>query len=273
MRAKHLVRIPVPLLALALALAAVVPLSAAAKQNDFPPTVRTDAAPRSASPYDYVDLGDSASEQAHNLSASPSSSTSVEAGRTRRYAGFGVANAYGNDFFASPPAAPPPGPWDAFNLAPAGRTVAPVAVYTTTGTVTNAGGVLTGGTSTITGTGSSVTLDFGKEVGGFVSLHFASGTSAGQTVGLTYSEWSTYVSTTTSDGSNGGSNTEPPVQYAVTPGGGVDTQTAVPTAGAGTNTSTTLAASALAGATTVQVASSTLLGAIKAHPNSPDLLT
>jgi hypothetical protein len=169
----------------------------------------------------------------------------------------------GHDFFAQPPASAPPGPWDAFNLAPASRTVQPVAVYRTTGTVGNANGVLSGGTTTITGSGSSVTLDFGKEVGGFVSLHFGSSTSAAQSVGLTYSEWSTYVSTTTSDGSNGGSNSEPPVQYAVTPGSGIDTETSVPTAGAGTNTSTTLSVAVPAGATTMQVASTSLLSAGK----------
>jgi hypothetical protein len=153
----------------------------------------------------------------------------------------------------------PAGPWDAFNYSPASRTVRPVAVYATTGTVTKPSAVLSGGATSITGTGSSLTLDFGKEVGGFVSLHFASTTSPSQSVGLTYSEWSTYVSSTKSDGSNGGSNNEPPVQYAATPGSGVDTQTDVPTAGGGTNTSTTLAASVAAGATRFQVASTALL--------------
>ncbi|WP_156891224.1 family 78 glycoside hydrolase catalytic domain [Agromyces subbeticus] len=37
--------------------------------------------------YDHVDLGDSASEQAHGLTASSSSGTNTEAGLTRRYAG------------------------------------------------------------------------------------------------------------------------------------------------------------------------------------------
>ena len=38
-------------------------------------------------PLDHVDLGIAASEQAHDLTASPSSGTSTEAGLTRRYAG------------------------------------------------------------------------------------------------------------------------------------------------------------------------------------------
>ncbi|MCS5719863.1 glycoside hydrolase family 78 protein [Herbiconiux sp. CPCC 205763] len=44
-------------------------------------------APLPAIVYDHVDLGDSASEQAHGLTASSSSGTNSEAGLTRRYAG------------------------------------------------------------------------------------------------------------------------------------------------------------------------------------------
>jgi alpha-L-rhamnosidase len=43
---------------------------------------------------DQVDLGDGPSEQAHHLSASPTSGTNVEAGLTRRYTHQGVAGAY-----------------------------------------------------------------------------------------------------------------------------------------------------------------------------------
>jgi alpha-L-rhamnosidase len=52
-----------------------------------------------ANAIDYVDLGDSGSESAHALAAAPSSATSVEAGRTRRYSGMNV-----------------PGSWFEFNL-------------------------------------------------------------------------------------------------------------------------------------------------------------
>lgn len=50
-------------------------------------TARVELAPVPATPYDRVDLGNSASEQAHGLTAAPSSGTSSEAGLTRRYAG------------------------------------------------------------------------------------------------------------------------------------------------------------------------------------------
>jgi hypothetical protein len=49
--------------------------------------VEIDPDPAVAPGYDRIDLGDSASEQAHALTASLSSGTSPEAGLTRRYAG------------------------------------------------------------------------------------------------------------------------------------------------------------------------------------------
>ncbi|MDA0183817.1 family 78 glycoside hydrolase catalytic domain [Solirubrobacter phytolaccae] len=50
-------------------------------------TARVELAPLPTTPYDRIDLGNSASEQAHGLTAAPSSGTSPEAGLTRRYAG------------------------------------------------------------------------------------------------------------------------------------------------------------------------------------------
>ncbi|MEV7399376.1 alpha-L-rhamnosidase C-terminal domain-containing protein [Streptomyces sp. NPDC091267] len=129
----------------------------------------------------------------------------------------------------------PAGRWDAYNLSPASRTVRPVAVYATTGTVEGAASLTSrhgSGTARLTGSGSSVTLDFGKEVGGFVALDVAAGSDGGRLVGLTYSELSTYVSPSASDGSNGGSNDEPAVRYAAPPGGRVDTSKDTPVAGA-----------------------------------------
>src|SRR4051794_12659192 len=126
-------------------------------------------------------------------------------------------------------AAAPPGPWDAFNLSPASRTVQATGVLKSGGDVTNATGATTGGVTTI-GPGGYVTLDFGKEVGGFARLHFAPG-SAAPTVGLTYYEWSTYASPTSSDASNGASNNEPPVIYPAPAGGAIDTGSTQPVPG------------------------------------------
>ncbi|SEF68124.1 alpha-L-rhamnosidase [Actinacidiphila yanglinensis] len=135
---------------------------------------------------------------------------------------------------ASAGRAAPSGPWDAFKLSPASRTVTPVAVHATTGSVANSGDLVrkSGSAATrLSEAGSSVTLDFGQETGGYVTLTFGDTSDADQRVGLTYSELSTYVSTTSSDGSNGGSNNEPPVCYTAEPAGRISTQTSVPVSG------------------------------------------
>src|SRR3954454_22061259 len=98
----------------------------------------------------------------------------------------GAALAGGPAILAAPAqAAAPPGPWDAFNLAPASRTVSPVGVLKTSGDVANAGGLTNGGVTSL-GPTPSVTLDFGKEVGVRTRLHVSPG-SAAPTVALTYS--------------------------------------------------------------------------------------
>jgi Bacterial alpha-L-rhamnosidase 6 hairpin glycosidase domain/Bacterial alpha-L-rhamnosidase C-terminal domain len=130
--------------------------------------------------------------------------------------------------------AAPHGTWDAFNLSPATRTVSPAAVHATTGSVSHPSYLVTKSGSAharLSGAGASVTLDFGQEVGGHVTLTFGDATDADQTVGLTYSELSTYVSPTASDGSNGGSDNEPAVCYTAEPGGRISTRTSVPVAG------------------------------------------
>jgi len=136
------------------------------------------------------------------------------------------------------PTRAPSGRWDTFNLSPRTRTLRPVAVFRTAGTVDRPEALATGGraparTTRLRGAGSAVTYDFGQEVGGYVTLAVAPGSETNQTVGLTYSELSTYVSSDSSDGSNGGSNDEPAVQYTAPPGGTVATATDVPVAGAG----------------------------------------
>src|SRR6266568_1090723 len=64
-------------------------------------------------------------------------------------------------------------PWDAYNYAPSTHTLAPVAIYTTTGSVSNPTNLLAGNATRLNGNSSSVTVDFGKEVGGIVTLSFA----------------------------------------------------------------------------------------------------
>lgn len=82
---------------------------------------------------------------------------------------------------------------DPNNLAPASRTLKPVSVHSTVGTVTTPGNLVTGGSARLSGKHSYVVLDFGKEVGGLVSLGFAGAGDAGQRVGLAFSETAAYV--------------------------------------------------------------------------------
>jgi len=103
-------------------------------------------------------------------------------------------------------------PWDAYNFSPQTRTVTPVAVQSTTGSVTNASGALSGASTRLSGTGSTVTFDFGKDVSGLVTLHFAA-SDGPQHVGLAFNESSQYVSTT-SDASTGGPRSRDGALYA-----------------------------------------------------------
>ncbi|MEU6852902.1 trehalase family glycosidase [Actinacidiphila alni] len=82
---------------------------------------------------------------------------------------------------------------DAYIYAPHSRTLAPVAVQGTSGSVSAPGNVLSGASTRISGTNSFLVLDFGKEVGGLVTLKFAGASGAGQRVGLAFSESSLYV--------------------------------------------------------------------------------
>jgi hypothetical protein len=99
-------------------------------------------------------------------------------------------------------AAPPPGAIEALNLSPTSRTVRPTAVQGTSGSVTNPQNVLSGQPSRLSGTNTSITVDFGKEVGGIATLSFGA-TSGGQRVGLAFTESSLYIGRT-SDASSGG---------------------------------------------------------------------
>jgi hypothetical protein len=114
-------------------------------------------------------------------------------------------------------ATPDSHPWDAYNYAPASRTMTAKSIYRTTGSVSDPGAVLDGKATTLTGPGSSITLDFGEEVGGLVTLHATSATDAGQQLGLAFTESSQYVGTS-SDASNGGGGPDGSITADLTPG-------------------------------------------------------
>src|SRR5688572_12522381 len=65
---------------------------------------------------------------------------------------------------------------DAYNFAPSSRTVAPVAVFSTSGSVTNPASLLSNVPATLAGAGAQIVLDFGVEVGGILSIEFGNTT-------------------------------------------------------------------------------------------------
>ncbi|MFC9614589.1 trehalase family glycosidase [Streptomyces sp. NPDC056938] len=103
-------------------------------------------------------------------------------------------------------------PWDVYNYSPQSRTLKPVAIHSTVGSVTDASAALSGKSTRLSGTGSAVTFDFGKDVSGLVTLHFAA-SDGPQRVGLAFNESSQYVGTT-SDASTGGPRSRDGALYA-----------------------------------------------------------
>ena len=75
-----------------------------------------------------------------------------------------------------------------FNLSPSSRTLTPVAVERVQGAVSSSEQILSGGATTLNGSGSYIVLDFGKEVGGIPSLQFGDVSDSAQTVFLAFSE-------------------------------------------------------------------------------------
>ncbi len=91
---------------------------------------------------------------------------------------------------------------DKYNYAPSTRTLKPIAVQGMMGSIVNPNNVLNGDATAIVGNGSYLVLDFGKEVGGVISLTFAASSDAEQSVGVAFSESLPYVGPS-SDQSNG----------------------------------------------------------------------
>jgi len=77
-------------------------------------------------------------------------------------------------------------------------------VFSSSGSVTNPKNVLTGKATTLAGKGTQIVLDFGKEVGGILSLQL-SAASGNQSVGVAFSESSLYVGPNSDNSAGGGS--------------------------------------------------------------------
>ncbi|KAJ6555942.1 Six-hairpin glycosidase [Mycena capillaripes] len=96
----------------------------------------------------------------------------------------------------------PKGPWDAFNYAPKSKTVYAAAIREVEGTVTNPQGLVNNaGSATFTGQGTWLTLDFGVEVGGLISLNFDS-VGANSSIALSFTESPSFIRPTASDDSS-----------------------------------------------------------------------
>ncbi|KAI1360083.1 alpha-L-rhamnosidase [Xylaria arbuscula] len=93
-------------------------------------------------------------------------------------------------------------PYQEYILAPTTRILSPVSIYQTGGDVQNAAallnsnelGVQCNGSTTFSGNGSYVTLDFGKNIAGGVSFHVDAVSGSNDSIGFTFSESSMYIS-------------------------------------------------------------------------------
>ncbi|KAJ6510829.1 glycoside hydrolase family 78 protein [Mycena sanguinolenta] len=96
----------------------------------------------------------------------------------------------------------PPGPWDAFNFAPASKIVKPVSVRTISGDVRGAAGLVQNSEAqaTFTGNSSFVVLDWGKEVGGILSITINDATPSSQ-LSFSFTESAEFISPNQSDDS------------------------------------------------------------------------
>ncbi|KAF3761697.1 family 78 glycoside hydrolase [Cryphonectria parasitica EP155] len=101
-------------------------------------------------------------------------------------------------------------PYSDYILAPANRTISPASIYSTSGNVTNAAGVTTSGNGpTILGPGSYITFDYGKNVGGVVSVTAGETSDPSANVTLSYAESSYFISANSSDAMHDGAATVP----------------------------------------------------------------
>ncbi|KAJ7466205.1 Six-hairpin glycosidase [Mycena galericulata] len=94
----------------------------------------------------------------------------------------------------------PSGPWDAFNFAPKSRTVYATSIRETEGTVAKANALVNNAGSATLSPGAWVTLDFGVEVGGLISLNFDT-VAENSSIALSFTESPEFIRPTASDDS------------------------------------------------------------------------
>ncbi|KAJ5953589.1 hypothetical protein N7454_000485 [Penicillium verhagenii] len=114
-------------------------------------------------------------------------------------------------------------PYEEYILAPSSRTLTPASVYQVNGSVTNAKSLTksSGDGATFDGI-SSVTLDFGKNVAGLVSLDVSSASLSSAFLSVTFTESNLWVSSEYSD-ATGNSGFDKPLWFNVGKGAGTYT--------------------------------------------------
>ncbi|MGB6727771.1 MAG: trehalase family glycosidase [Terracidiphilus sp.] len=105
-----------------------------------------------------------------------------------------------------------------YNLSPSSRTLTPVTVVETHGQVMSPNAVLSGGAAVLRGQGSYLVFDFGKEVGGIVSLQFGNANNWSQSLAMAFSESWLHMGLA-SDQSSGGNGADGSLPVNVTPHG------------------------------------------------------
>ncbi|KAK1937158.1 hypothetical protein P3T76_009936 [Phytophthora citrophthora] len=85
-------------------------------------------------------------------------------------------------------------PWDSYIQSPASRDILPESIYRTSGNVTLS--ELNQLAATLSGNGSTVTFDFGRQVSGVITVHFGASTSSGSQLGIAFTENEQYIGIT-----------------------------------------------------------------------------
>jgi hypothetical protein len=109
-----------------------------------------------------------------------------------------------------------------YSYAPASRNVSASSVFATLGNVQNPDKILAGTATRLNGRNASVTLDFGKEVAGTVTLSFAAASDNNQQLGIAFSESSLYIGPS-SDRSSGSDLPDGALYASVTGQGSLST--------------------------------------------------
>lgn len=90
-------------------------------------------------------------------------------------------------------------PYDEYILAPRSRTIHPVGVHNTNGSVSNPESLTNSNGSSVFDGNAATSYDFGINIAGVVSLNVGSASDSSQYIGVTFSESSYWVSNASSD--------------------------------------------------------------------------